>query len=180
MLLPWDVWEGPFSSPENSGVGLEESVGNRSSVAFIWHLSVSTKILARDPHSSGCYVNHRFPMLILSGAAQNAGKPIQPISGESLTPLLCQRDNALPEVSIPPTSTPATSHHSGSPGEAQGDGRWSLPFTKSGGSGGKGGGGLVAMGSVCSCFLQESVELWHTPLQSFMFPFLSVTPQSLS
>lgn len=76
MLLPWVVWEGLLSSPENSGVGIEEPVGNGSNGAFMWHLSVSPKILAKDPHSFGCYINHQFPVLLLSRAAQNPGKPM--------------------------------------------------------------------------------------------------------
>lgn len=39
MLLPWVAWEGLLSSPENSGVGIEEPVGNGSNGAFMWQLS---------------------------------------------------------------------------------------------------------------------------------------------
>lgn len=50
---------------------------NGSNEAFMWHLSVSPKILARDPHSFAYHTNHQFPMLLLSWAAQNPCKPVK-------------------------------------------------------------------------------------------------------
>lgn len=61
MLLPWDMWEGPRSSPENSGVGIEEPAGNGSNGAFMWHLShpkswqeIHTPLAATSTTNSQC------------------------------------------------------------------------------------------------------------------------------
>lgn len=43
---------------ENLGEGTEEHMRNGSTEAFMGHLSVFPKILARDLHSFGCYSRH--------------------------------------------------------------------------------------------------------------------------
>lgn len=146
---------------------------NGSNRAFMWHLSVSPKTLARDPLSFACHTNQMLP-----NAPTNSQCFLFPglltintnlcslicTSGESPPFLPWQMDNAFPEVSICPTSASAMTLHLGSPRETLGDGGLSLPFPKARGSGLKDGGGLVVTGSVHSCLLHGSRQFWHAPL----------------